>query len=224
MNTAARHLQLQQRKSKCLPFTPADPEIIDLETFQPDPRPTKKDKWIQTSHYTLSGEDRALLLSPMGWLNDNLIVAAQNLLKNQSSIPGFQDTCRGMTMAFDIQCGEFIQILHDGHGHWLTISSIGASKEVKEIFVYDSMYHSIGTYTKKQIAALVSSQEKEIVIKMMNVQLQAGGCDCGLFAIAFATALANGIQPGECSFKQDAMRRHLYQCLNNGKMTISSRC
>ena len=121
---------------------------------------------------------------------------------------GFQDTCLGLTMAFDIQCGEFIQILHDGHGHWLTISSIGASKEVTEIFVYDSTYPSIGTYTKKLIAALVSSQEKKIVIKMMNVQLQAGGCDCGLFAIAFATGLANGIQPGECSFKLDAMRRH----------------
>ena len=118
-----------------------------------------------------------LLLSPVGWLSDNLIVAAQNLLKNQSSIPGFQDTCLGMTMAFDIQCGEFIQILHDGHGHWLTISSIGASKEVTEIFVHNSTYPSIETYTKKQIAALVSSQEK-IVIKMMNVQLQAGGCDC----------------------------------------------
>ena len=62
-----------------------------------------------------------------------------------------------------------------------------------EIFVYDSMYPLIGTYTKKQTAALVSSQEKKIVIKMMIVQLQAGGCDCGLFAIAF---LVNGIQPG----------------------------
>ena len=82
------------------------------------------------------------------------------------------------------------------------------------------MYPSTGTYTKKQIAALISSEEKEIIIKMMNVQLQAGGCDCGLFAIAFATALANGIQPGVCTFKQDAMRKHLYECQNNGKLTM----
>ena len=206
VNTAARHLHLhlQQRKSKLLACNPADPKIIDLETFQPDPEPTeKKNKWIQTTFYSLSGEDRALLPSPIGWLNDNLIFAAQTLLKNQSSIPGFQDTCLGMTMSFDIQRGEFIQILHDGHGHWLTISRIGASKAVTEIFVYDSMYPSVGTNTKKQIAALVSSQEKQIVIKMMNIQLQAGGSDCGLFAIAFATALANGIKPGECSFKQE---------------------
>ena len=88
---------------------------------------------------------------------------------------------------FEIQQGEFIQILHDGHG---AIDEDSA----QEIHVYDSMYaidgmHAIvGMYTKKQIAS--------IVIKMMNVQKQDRGyrCDCGLFAVAFATALANGIQ------------------------------
>ena len=56
--------------------------------------------------------------------------------------------------------------------------------------MYDSMYATVGTYTKKQIASIVSSSEKEIKLKMMNVQKQNVGCDSGLFAIAFATALA----------------------------------
>ena len=86
--------------------------------------------------------------------------------------------------------------------------------------MYDSMYATVGTYTKKQIASIVSSSEKDIKLKMMNVQKQNGGCDCGLFAIAFATALANGIQPGHCFFNQDAMRRHLYKCLMEGKMSM----
>ena len=94
-------------------------------------------------------------------------------------------------MSFEIQRQEFIQILHDGYSHWLTVSNIGGSGN-NEISVYDSMYPSTGTYTQKQIAALISSKEKEIVIKMMNVQLQYGGYDCGLFAIAFTTALADG--------------------------------
>ena len=42
---------------------------------------------------------------------------------------------------------------------------------------------------------------------------------CGLFAIATATALAHGIQPGACSFKQNEMRRHLYKCLEKGTLT-----
>ena len=75
------------------------------------------------------------------------------------------------------------------------------------------------SYTKKQIASIVSAS-KNIELKMMNVQLQNGGCDCGLFAIAFATALANAIQPGNCFFKQDLMRKHLYKCLMEEKMTM----
>ena len=38
--------------------------------------------------------------------------------------------------------------------------------------------------------------EEKTTVNMMDVQKQAGGSDCGLFAIAFATALVNGKQPG----------------------------
>ena len=41
----------------------------------------------------------------------------------------------------------------------------------QEIHVYDSMYPTVGTYTKKQIASIVSAS-KNIELKMMNVQLQ----------------------------------------------------
>ena len=49
--------------------------IIDLDQL-PDPQPSKKGKWMETSLYTLTDKDRAILLSPVGCLNDNLIVAA----------------------------------------------------------------------------------------------------------------------------------------------------
>ena len=55
---------------------------------------------------------------------------------------------------------------------------------------------------------------------MKNVQLQAGGSDCGVFAIAFVTALANNNNPCECCFKQDAMRDHLRHRLESGKLTM----
>ena len=82
------------------------------------------------------------------------------------------------------------------------------------------MYPSVGSYTKKQVAAIVCSKENTITLNMRNVQLQAGGSDCGVFAIAFATALANNINPCECCFKQDAMRDHLQCCLESGKLTM----
>ena len=85
--------------------------------------------------------------------------------------------------------------------------------------VYDSLYPSVGTYIQKQIAALLHTREPEIKVHMIDMQIQAGTCDCGLFAIAAATALAHGIQPGACLFKQNEMRHHLYKCLEKGTLT-----
>ena len=50
-------------------------------------------------------------------------------------------------------------------------------------------------------------------------QMQDGSSDCGLFTIAFATALASGIQPVRCFFNQGAMRSHLTKCLHEQNMT-----
>ena len=119
VNNAAKYLIARQKKSKSC--TPPNTGIIDVDEL-PDPPPTKRGKWMETPLYSLSDKDRAVLLSPTGWLNDNLIVAAQNILRKQSSVPGFQDTCLGQSMSFEIQRGEFIQVLHDGHGHWLVVS------------------------------------------------------------------------------------------------------
>ena len=77
----------------------------------------------------------------------------QSCTKAKSSMPGFLDTCLGQTMSFEVQRGEFIQILHDGHGHWLMVSSVINEDNAQ---VYDSMYPTIGTYTKKRIACILS--------------------------------------------------------------------
>ena len=50
--------------------------------------------------------------------------------------------------------------------------------------------------------------------------MQAGGCDCGLFAIAFATALALGKHPGQYLFDQGKMRRHLWNCFRKKRIEM----
>ena len=45
----------------------------------------------------------------------------------------------------------------------------------------------------------------------MNVNIQAGGCDCGLFAIANATALAFGHSPGSFQYNQHKMRQYAFK-------------
>ena len=58
------------------------------------------------------------------------------------------------------------------------------------------MYTTISTNVTRQIAAIMARPEEKITVNMMDMQKQVGGSDCGLFAIAFATALVNGKQPG----------------------------
>ena len=72
---------------------------------------------------------------------------------------------------------------------------------------------------QKQIASMMKTSESEIQVHIMDVQMQAGTCDCGLFAVASATALLSGVHPGECTFNQSQMRKHLYTCLNEGNIT-----
>ena len=42
----------------------------------------------------------------------------------------------------------------------------------------------------------------------------------GVLAVAFVTVSANGIQPGQCRFNQDSMRRYLYKHLTIGEMSM----
>ena len=130
-------------------------------------------------------------------MNDNIIHAAQLLLKNQvPGIDGLQEPGKGQVCFFDIERGEFVQILHDGHGHWLMVSTIGVKND-GEVHVYDSMYPSVGSYTKKQIASILCTEQSKINVHTMDVQMQVGGSDCGLFAIAFATAIHQWHSPRE---------------------------
>ena len=48
------------------------------------------------------------------------------------------------------------------------------------------------------------------------VQIQRGGSDCGLFALAFATSLCEGENPSRISYIQHELRDHLFGCLESG--------
>ena len=54
----------------------------------------------------------------------------------------------------------------------------------------------------------------------MNVMMQSGTSEYGVFAIAFATALAYGENPTQYLFVQSEMRSHLTMCLERGQMTM----
>ena len=56
------------------------------------------------------------------------------------------------------------------------------------------------------------------MIIVSRSQKQKGVTDCGLFAIANATAIAHGKNPTQ--FKQDFMRAHLLDCFDQKHMSL----
>ena len=54
------------------------------------------------------------------WLTD---AAGQKLLKQaHPRMGGLQPTILGLSLAFEVQISEFVQVLHIGGNHWLTVS------------------------------------------------------------------------------------------------------
>ena len=187
---------------------------INVEEYQPKTSQATK-QWLP--ELNLSQFDHEVLLSPTSWLTDSIIDASQKLLQRMfPAISGFQSVCLGLT-SFQVQPGEFIQIINS-RGHWVTVSTIGTIHP--NIHVYDSLYSCANTYLKTQIACLLASEEPELQLSCMNMMMQSGPSECGVFAIAFATALAYGENPTQYLFDQSKMRLHLTMCLEQGQMTM----
>ena len=66
--------------------------------------------------------------------------------------------------------------------------------------IYDSKYRKVSTAVRKQIASLLFTSAPEIILCHKDLMMQSGSADCGLFAIASATALVLGEQPGDFLF------------------------
>ena len=71
----------------------------------------------------------------------------------------------------------------------------------------------------KQIARLRKIEDVELCIISKAVQQQGNGYDCGIFAIAFATAVAYIHKPEKRTYNQSVTRKHLLAHLENETMT-----
>ena len=97
---------------------------------------------------------------------------------------------------------------------WIVASTIDSMNN--EVYVYNSVYGSLD----KETVVLNLFQGSLLPVQMAEIQKQDGGCDCGLFAIAVATALAFHHNPRTLTFEQTLMRPHLIQCFEKGKLTL----
>ena len=92
------------------------------------------------------------------------------------------------------------------------MSTVGCSSGV-----FDSSHHQkLSRSLKCIIADMLQASKDSIVLEYIKMQQQSGSSDCGLFAIATATAICNGQDLCILEFDQFLMRKHLLQGFQNG--------
>ena len=171
-------------------------------------------KWVSNELYSLTQQDRDVVASPAGWLTDNIITAAQLLiLQHFPGMSGLQPPTLHEVCAFEVHTGEFLQIINISNNHWCVVSTIGCEDGV--VNVYDSLYSSVSDSTIRLIAGMVSCSAPELVVKMMDVEKQSNGSDCGVLAIAYVFDICSRLNPCTARFDHKNIRKHLVMCLEN---------
>ena len=151
-----------------------------------------------------------------GWLDDQVINVAQSLLKQQfPAIDGFHSTLLVAANQAGVLRGGAIQLLHVRSNHWICVR---VGLDSASVQIYDSLYSTIPLSVVDLIINLVHPQQKDLQFRSMVMQQQNGFADCGVFAIATATALCNGEDATVVRWRQPTMRTHLMHCLEDRRM------
>ena len=143
------------------------------------------------------------------WLTDEHILVVSNLLKEQFPVMnGLYDAKYGADLSFPHANHSFVQIVHVSNCHWATVASSSSSS----VRFYDSLFPTMSSRTKAQVAAIMNTNESKIQVMLHKTQFQKGGTDYGLFAIAYAVDLCLGVEPADVRYEQESLRSHLLQC------------
>ena len=167
----------------------------------------------------LSTLDKAILLNG-SCLNDKHISAAQLLLLHQfQATVGLQNTLSLDKIAAHKKITHGLQIIHDRKNHWIVASNFTRKDNVVEI--HDSIYKTVNMKTRTLVSNLFQPYPgKRPVVQIVNKkQKQTGNKDCGLFAIATATAMLFGHNAATVYFNQKLMREHLARCFEGQHVT-----
>ena len=119
-----------------------------------------------------------------------------------------------------IHSPKWMQIIHNGDKHWLLVAK--GFSQTSDLVVYDSMKFAPDRrrHALTYISSLLRTKEKEFTYCVKPCQQQKNSYDSGVFAIAYATAIAFGQDPCTSILNVQQMRNHLKQCLLAGKLTL----
>ena len=182
-------------------------EVIDTEKVTCSPA-KKKIKF--NTERIIMGEE----------LTDLEINFAQRLLKEQfHHINGLQSTLLQEQNVKRISSKNRLQIIFcKERKHWVVATNINCIHG--EVKVYDSLFQYLDQTSLKCIEKLFVQDDVSPRIKMSQCRKQKGSKDCGIYAIAFATAIAFDRNPSRQNFKQEEMRAHLVNCFNKNHISV----
>ena len=171
--------------------------------------------WVKIGKLALNDKEKTIITTGK-WLTDFHMCAAQLLLKSQFSyINGLRSTCYQDKEPLST-LNNMIQIITIGRNHWSVISTCPLPSYKSTDFTinyYDSLYHELPQDAERVIISLTSSFGfNKIPVTVMPIAKQSGCTDCGLYAIAIATAICYNVDPVTVVFAQDELRPHLLQC------------
>lgn len=84
--------------------------------------------------------------------------------------------------------------------------------------VFDSLFIKPNAIAVEHACQMLLHAGDTVTFINEKVQKQIGSADCGLFALAFATDLCQGLDPTTQRYDQALMRQHYVTCLESAKV------
>ena len=188
--------------------SPDPPLWVKLENCNPDDPDSK---------LILYEASKSSILRKTSWLTDSEIHAGQLLLKKEFPfLDGLNDTSITGSHVVPAQ-SDFVQIVNTG-SHWVCLTSIATGSASGTVRIFDSLYLKPSSIAIEHACRMLMFPGDQVTLVNEKVQRQVGSNDCGLFAMAFATDLCNGLDPVNQRYEQGCMRQHYVSCLENGSM------
>lgn len=185
--------------------------------------PSKKIKCarLQRPPMVPKGSKNGAIMHPHYWLSSEEIDFASYLLATKCPhMDGFQSTLLFGALhnggIVGTPSGTFIQIVHTGGNHWLTVSNLFC--ESNQICVYDSLSTVLDEKDKQILSWLIRPVDDKFMIIYPAVQQQSNSSNCGLFAVAFAFVLSRNLKPENCQFREGRLRTELLTSFRCGRV------
>ncbi|KAE8595662.1 hypothetical protein XENTR_v10015834 [Xenopus tropicalis] len=196
-------------------FMESTSEEVDSKKRKLDAPPVK---WLP--QLGLFQEDKMILQSEE-FLNNQIVDAAQSLLKSQFKTEGLQSIINSI-YSFNPVHGKSVQLHFDPERLHCFVSCFRKNHvEIADSGSFPGLSQSAQRQIKECYKDVVQDPIKTMTF--LKVDTQPNNYDCGVYAIAYAYELLSRTGNPTCKFQSFKMRKHLIRCLENGRITAFPR-